>query len=133
MGAAGIADAVWDEADSGHRVAGTFGNDVFVLSNEMYDLGLDYARRTAYAYDTPLANGASFAPAAGTVVMQALLDCVPADGDLTLLMDVNVRICATSSIGSHAIIGPIYCEGTNTKFQNNEGAQQNLVLEGMTP
>jgi len=94
-------------------------------------LGLQF---TPYTYYGAIAAGASYVPAAKTIVMVANMSGIDAADDFELLYDTIPVASVTNANGPtlRGFYGAIYCEGTNIKFKNNDDAQNNLALEGVT-
>lgn len=133
---AAIADAVWDEDKAGHiAIANSFAEMVDTQSIRVLTIASSFARRTPYTYGpTNLAAGATYVPAAGTVVTVAALDAV-ADEDFRIMhgaIEIFKINIATIDVWLKGYVGMLYCDGTNVGLKNADAAGRDLVIEGFT-
>ena len=130
------ADAVWDEdVNTEHQTANTAGNFIGLVKSRILTIHADYGRRTAYTYGpTSLASGATYVPAAGTVVTVALLDGVAADDFHIVHGTVQIfKIGDQAEFWVSGYVGALYCDGTNVGIKNADAAGRDLSIEGFTP
>jgi len=130
---AGIADAVWDELVAGHVAAGTACKTLQDGKLYAYNVSVNYARRTPYTYGpTGLAAGATYVPAAGTVVTVAALDGSAAQ-DFQVMHGTKTVM---DNIGGSGLVdgyvGMLYCDGVDIGIKNSSGGALNLSIEGFT-
>lgn len=130
-------DGVWDEdVSSTHTTVGTAGSRLEAAYDRITGILADYARRTPFTYGpTNLAAGATFVPAAGTVVTIAALDSVAAD-DFKIVHGTVVVLTSGDGADGNALlsgyVGMLYCDGTNVGIKNADSAGRDLVIEGIT-
>jgi len=132
-----IADAVWDEAYAGHTAGAIFGQLIKTTFDDAQIMVPNYSRRTLYTYGpTNLAAGATFVPAAGTVVTIASLSGVAANDFMIVHGAITVMQAGALNQDNPLIkgyVGMLYCDGTNVGIKNNDVAGRDLSLEGITP
>ena len=129
---AGIADAVWDELIAGHTTSGTFGAYNIGTLNDVASIKVDYARRTPYTYGpTNLGAGATYVPAAGTVVTTASMDGIGAN-EFQVMHGTIIVVRNNGGDMVDGYVGMLYCDGTDVGIKNGSAGGLDLVIEGFT-
>lgn len=130
---AGIADAVWDELLAGHGILTSFGQRLTQIHTYTGNIKDDYARRLPYTYGpTNLAAGATYVPAAGTVVTVAALDGAGAQDFKVMHGAIAVMDNIANSGLVDGYVGMLYCDGTDVGIKNGSGGGLDLSIEGFT-
>lgn len=87
----------------------------------------DYPQFTHYSYAASLAAGATYVPAAKTIVMTHALQV-----EDKLELSFGGRLLKAAGVGFKGFIGAVYCEGSAVGYKNTDAAGQVLYLEGVS-
>lgn len=123
-----------DAALPGTPTAGSIG--ALVKTNLNATISSRQVAATTYYYTGALADGASYKPAAGTVVHIAhIVFTVPMTGQWYLSEDATGQTLIDAYIQKvhelyRTIQGPIYCDGSNLRFTNVTGGSRTIMLYG---
>lgn len=82
-----------------------------------------------YSYSGALAASALYKPADKTIVMTAHL-VASAKLEIRCVSSGTGGIIATAT--AYGFVGAVYCDGTDTGFQNTDAGSQTLTLYGLT-
>jgi len=139
---------VWDVPTASIIVVGSIGEAMKALpaavaavpgTNNAFLAASAGLQTAAFEYGpTSLADGATYVPAAGTLVYDATLkDAAVADSaDFYVLDAGNTVLVDAFNLGQsnqkRGIGIPIYCDGTDIGFKNNSGDARDLHLFGLS-
>jgi len=136
---------VWDVLVASITTVGSIGevlDDLTAAKIAFIDAAISAGKLSAYSYGpTSLANGAAYAPAAGTIVLHAYIDNnISALDDWSFALKVSTEESidtygatqkGNEALNYRSISAVMYCDGT-ASFRNDVGVAADITLWGLS-